>query len=99
MTRKYPHLDKQGIKIMDEIRPGALLRVSWIEDPEADGEWGLDMIYFDAEEDSELDNIVLLLEWMPQIQNTKNIISFKCLHQDKIYYSSTYALLEVINTV
>jgi len=72
--RLYAHIDKTGIKMMEEIRPGALLRVSWIEDPEADAEWGLDMIYFeDAEEQN---NIVLLVEWMPYINNAKNIITF-----------------------
>ena len=63
--RLYTHIDKTGIKMMEEIRPGALLRVSWIEDPEADAEWGLDMIYF--EDSEELNNIVLLVEWMPYI--------------------------------
>lgn len=79
---------------MEEIRPGALLRISWIEDPEADAEWGLDMIYFDEAEE---ENIVMLIEWMPEIRNTKNVITFKCLHEDKIYYSSTIAILEIIS--
>jgi hypothetical protein len=92
--RLYSHINKTGIKMMEKIRPGALLRVSWIEDPEADAEWGLDMIYFeDAEEQN---NIVLLVEWMPYINNAKNIITFKCLHEDKLYFSSTNALLEII---
>jgi hypothetical protein len=52
------------------------------------------MIYFeDAEEQN---NIVLLVEWMPFINNAKNIITFKCLHEDKLYLSSTNALLEII---
>ena len=85
--------------MMEEIRPGALLRVSWIEDPEADAEWGLDMIYFEDAKElgyEELNNIVLLVEWMPHVNNAKNIISFKCLYEDKLYYSSTNALVEVL---
>lgn len=89
----YPHINAVGMKLMEEIRPGALLRVGWIEDPNMDGEWGLDMIYFD---ESEENNIVMLLEWMPHVKNNKNIITFKCLHEDKIYYSSTHTILEVI---
>ena len=80
---------------MEEIRPGALLRISWIEDPEADAEWGLDMIYFDENEE---ENIVMLIEWMPEVQNTKNVITFKCLHEDRVYYSSTVAILQVLLT-
>jgi len=91
--RTYSHIDKSGMKMMEEIRPGALLRVSWIEDPEADAEWGLDMVYF---EDPEVNNIVLLIEWMPYINNAKNIITFKCLYEDKIYLSSTHALVEIV---
>jgi hypothetical protein len=93
MVPKYPHIDENGIRLMEEIRPGALLRISWIEDPEADAEWGLDMIYFDEAEE---ENIVMLIEWMPYVRNTKNVITFKCLHEDKIYYSSTIAILEIL---
>lgn len=92
--RTYSHIDKTGIKMMEDIRPGALLRVSWIEDPEADAEWGLDMIYF--EDPLELPPVVMLIEWMPYVNNAKNIITFKCLYEDKLYYSSTNALVEVI---
>ena len=94
MTPLYPHIGEEGARLMEEIRPGALLRISWIEDPEADAEWGLDMIYFDEAEE---ENIVMLIEWMPEVQNTKNVITFKCLHEDKIYYSSTVAILETIS--
>ena len=97
--RLYSHIDETGMKLMESISPGTLLRVSWIEDPEADGEWGLDMIYFDdvdKTEDDETNNIIMLLEWMPEVHNNKNIITFKCLHEYKIYYSSTYAILEVL---
>ena len=92
--RTYSHIDKTGIKMMEEIRPGALLRVTWIEDPEADAEWVLDMIYFD--EPPDLPPIVMLIEWMPYVNNAKNIITFKCLYEDKLYHSSTNALVEVI---
>lgn len=93
MVPIYPHIGEEGIRLMEEIRPGALLRISWIEDPEADAEWGLDMIYFDEAEE---ENIVMLIEWMPHVRNTKNVITFKCLHEDKIYYSSTIAILEIL---
>ena len=93
MVPKYSHIDENGIRLMEEIRPGALLRISWIEDPEADAEWGLDMIYFDEAEE---ENIVMLIEWMPYVRNTKNVITFKCLHEDKIYYSSKIAILEIL---
>lgn len=95
--KKYPHIDSKGMQMMEEIPVGSLLRVSWIEDPEADGEWGLDMIYFE-DPDEDLNNLILLLEWMPEVQNNKNIITFKCLHENKIYYSSTHALVEIIKT-
>jgi hypothetical protein len=77
---------------MEEIRPGALIRVSWIEDPDADAEWGAHI--FDLSDDDS--NVVMLIEWMPYIHNSKNVITFKCLWEDKVYYSSTNALLEKV---
>lgn len=74
---------------MEEIRPGALIRVSWIEDPDADAEWGAHI--YDLENND--NNVVMLIQWMPYIRNARNIITFKCLWEDKIYYSSTQALL------
>lgn len=82
---------------MESIKPGALLRVNWVEDPDEISDWGGDMTYLDeANLENETDNIVMLIDWMPFISNTKNVISFRCLYKSKIYYSSTYALVEVI---
>jgi hypothetical protein len=52
------------------------------------------MIYF--EDPLELPPVVMLIEWMPYVNNAKNIITFKCLYEDKLYYSSTNALVEVV---
>lgn len=83
---------------MESIKPGSLLRVNWVEDPDEISDWGGDMTYFDASsEEKNIDNIVMLIEWMPYISNSKNVISFKCLYKNKIYYSSTYGLVEIID--
>lgn len=99
--KTYKHITEAGYAMMEEIPPGTLLKVKWIEDMEdVDGaEWGTNMIYFDHNEDQNVDdicNIVMLIRWRPEIENAINIINFDCLWQDKLYSSSTYALIEVL---
>lgn len=95
----YKHITKAGYDLMDSIPTGSLLRVKWIEDPDdVDGaEWGTNLIEFDdLEPDEDINNVVLLLRWRPEIENAPDVISFDCLWGDKIYSSSTYALIEVV---
>jgi len=88
----YKHITKAGYRLMEELKPGALIRVSWIEDPDQDAEWGGQIYDLEGGEH----NIVMLIKWMPEIFNATDIISFKCLWEDKLYYSSTNALIEVL---
>ena len=88
----YKHITEAGYSLMKELKPGALIRVSWIEDPDGDAEWGGQIYDLEGNEN----NIAMFIEWMPDIFNTKDIITFKCLWEDKIYYSSTRALIEIL---
>ena len=102
MKNKYRHIDEKGSELMDSIPPGSLLRVKWIENPNVDAEWGQHILWFDDTDYPELDsidsdqNVVMLLEWMPEIYNSQNVITFKCLWENNIYYSSTAAINSII---
>lgn len=102
MDNKYPHITEAGYAMMEEIPPGTLLRVKWIEDTDdVDGaEWGTNMLYFDHEGDQidDINNVVMLIRWRPEIANAIDIINFDCLWQDKLYSCSSYALVEVLNS-
>lgn len=86
---------------MNSIPLGSLLRVKWIENPNVDAEWGDHLLWFedelqDANNTDANNDIVMLLEWMPFILNSQNIITFKCLWEDNIYYSSTAAINSIV---
>ena len=91
--KKYSHITAAGYQLMETLKPGSLIRVKWIEDTDDvyGAEWGLNMYHLDDE-----NNVVMLVEWKPEIPETKGIINFTCLWEDKIYSSSTYALLEIL---
>jgi len=97
MVPIYPHIGEEGARLMEEIQPGALLRVSWIEEPDGDAEWGGHIYWFEDDPDNVDSNIVMLLEWMPNVHNAKNVITFKCLWLDKVYYSSSAAMLGIMH--
>lgn len=108
MRNKYQHIDEKGIELMNSIPLGSLLRVKWIENPNVDAEWGNHIIWFedtDYPDPSSInsdENIVMLLEWMPEIYNSQNVITFKCLWENNIYYCSTAGINSIIqddNTV
>lgn len=97
--RIYRHIDEQGMKLMESVSPGSLLRVSWIEEIETEEcLLGEENYILFSDEVSEETNIVMLIEWKPQIINAENIICFNCLYKDRLYNSSTAALLEVLKT-
>lgn len=89
------HLTELGFKTMERIPPGTLLRVSWIDLPDENPEWGLNNHDFD---DDDTDNIVMLVKWRPEVRNLKDVITFTCLWQDKLAISSSAAIKEIIKT-
>lgn len=76
---------------MKHISPGCLLKVEWVDDPDVNAEWGLNIL--DLEDD---ENIVMFIKWRPEVFNSKDVISFQCLYQDKIYNCSTIAIIEIL---
>jgi hypothetical protein len=95
MKKIYGHITEKGYAYMEKVKPGTLLRVEWIEDPDVNAEWGLHII--DFEDYNEENNVVMLIKWMPEIRNITDVITFKCLWQDKLYFSSTKAIIELIH--
>lgn len=93
MLQTFSHITELGYQTMQAIPPGTLIRVSWIDIPDANAEWGLNSIDFD--DDAE-DNIVMLVKWRPEVKNVQNVISFQCLWQDQLANSASSCIREIV---
>lgn len=89
------HLTDLGFKTMEQIPPGTLLRVNWIDIPDENAEWGCNIHDFD---DDDIDNVVMLVKWRPEVPNIKDVITFICLWKDILVYSSSASIKEIIKT-
>ena len=89
------NISEIGYKLIEELPPGTLIKVTWIEDEDYFNgtEWGTKTRFLEPS-----DNIVMLISWYPEMSIVPGYISFDCLWKDKVYNSSTHSFIEIIKT-